>query len=63
MAIGKLTNDSEASASILPNGLTKQHIERAKILHLILLSRKNINTGIGKTSFTNIKPKKRWGNQ
>tara|TARA_R110000824_G_scaffold77522_1_gene196016 strand:+ start:472 stop:660 length:189 start_codon:yes stop_codon:yes gene_type:complete len=61
MAIGKLTNDREASASILPNGLTKQHIERAKILHLILLSRKNINTGIGKTSFSNTIPTKRWG--
>jgi hypothetical protein len=48
--IGKLTNDSEASASILPVGLTKQMRKPNQ--------EKKIN--IGKTSFTNIKPKKRW---
>jgi hypothetical protein len=57
MAIGKLTNDKKLSASILPNGKREKMIR--ELLHLIL-SRKNINTGIGKTSFSNTIPTKRW---
>jgi len=57
MAVGKLTNEKELSASILPNRKREKMIR--ELLHIIL-SRKNINTGIGKTSFINTMPKKRW---
>lgn len=60
MAVGKLTNDKELSASILPNGKREKIMRERELLHLIL-SRKNINTGIGKTSFTSTMPTKRWG--
>jgi len=57
MAVGKLTNDKQLSASILPNRKREKMIR--ELLHTIL-SRKNINTGIGKTSFISTMPTKKW---